>query len=708
MKYCYHCMTKIDDESAVFCPECGNKCSEHFAQSTELPAGTIIGGGRYMAGKSIGSGGFGITYVGRDLNINKKVLIKETFYSGIFFRNCYNTSSSNPLEVTYQSDISFDKIISKTRKECESLSKAESLDNIVKVYDFFAENNTAYIITEFIDGVTLSNKINNSGCYKWEELYSKIKPLIQSLAELHDMGILHRDIKPANIMLKPTKHSGDRFVLIDFGLAHSLSAPAAATTGLAFSPGYAPIEQRTFSGVEGTFIDVYSLAATIYFALTGETPQPISDSIDEIFPCLNLLTLNYGVPENVVLTLRSALNPDYKKRTQTIGEMLADFERVNSSTGDNCTLKKANFPEEPSGGLTVKDILSENHTDDDNTQNTKNPRSIKKKHNIIFAVIGFVVLIGVSSAYLIFGNPAPKPDNITTDTVSSAVSSIGKTPSSETVSTESQDGKAGNSSRKTTEPDESHSESKTESNHDKENQSPKSESSSSAASSESVSSKPEKRDEKIDYTDLVGRSRDTAIDVIEKSDIELSYLIYEYNSDYAYGYVFDEVFLEDGKKADLYISLGEKNDALTGEFAAIVDYEGVEAEIPDIFYLREERTLTGDKFYTHLDFPDIQDFVHFLVFDEYADYWTKEYVDEYYSTAYQQYSGAQNYRKYKIDGYDAISYSYTATDSNGVSFTQYDYYILMDDHTVEIDIRDCSGEYTEYLEYVANSIRIKK
>ena len=331
MAYCYHCMAKIDDDSAVFCPECGKKCREHFARSEELPAGTVIGNGRYLVGKSLGSGGFGITYIGRDLNINKKVVIKETFYSGLFSRNCYDTSRSDRFKAEY-SDISFEKIMKKTCKECESIASAEGLDNIVKVYDYFFENNTSYIVTEFIDGSTLTGRVENFGRYSWSELYKRMKPLMESLAELHGMGILHRDIKPDNIMLKSSKRFGEKFVLIDFGLARSSSTQTTVTTGLAFSPGYSPFEQRTLSGEDGTFIDVYALSATIYFALTGENPNTkVSDDIDKNFPRLAFLSSEYGVPEKVVDGLRKALNPNFKNRTQNVDDLIEEFENSEDS-----------------------------------------------------------------------------------------------------------------------------------------------------------------------------------------------------------------------------------------------------------------------------------------------------------------------------------------------------------------------------------------
>ena len=318
--YCYHCFCKVDPSVGAYCPECGKKHSVHYAQSCELPAGTYLKNNRYLVGASIGSGGFGISYVGYDLLNEKKILVKETFYNGIFKRNCYDRMNPNPLKVSYGSEFSLPQIMRKTEKECMALSEGQGLNNIVRVYDCFSENNTAYIITEFIDGVTLDERVCSQGRYSWNELYVKLVPLMYNLQALHNRGVIHRDIKPQNIMIR--NGTGD-FVLIDFGLARSLETKTLASVGVSFSPGYSPIEQRSFSKRDNTYTDIYSLAATIYFAITGEQPSlDIHETIDENFPKINLMRSEYGVPENVIRALRHALNPNYNLRCGKVSELM--------------------------------------------------------------------------------------------------------------------------------------------------------------------------------------------------------------------------------------------------------------------------------------------------------------------------------------------------------------------------------------------------
>ena len=327
MRYCCHCFAEVNDEEGAFCPECGKEHSEHYGQSYELPAGTYLNHGRYFVGESLGSGGFGITYLGYDTNLKKKIVIKETFYIGYFKRNVYNKKAANPLEVEYDNTISLEYIMNKTRKECESLSEGESLNNIMRVYDFFSENNTAYIITEYIKGETLFDRINRTGKIEWNTLYSKMKPLMQSLSVLHKKGILHRDIKPHNIMIKHTYNFEENYILIDFGLARSAEVKTLSSAGIAFSPGYSPFEQRTFTQPDGTYTDVYALAATMYHALCGDIPNNLaSGTVDENFPKLSELKLGNSVPSYVADTLRYALNPNFKARCQTVDEFIELLE----------------------------------------------------------------------------------------------------------------------------------------------------------------------------------------------------------------------------------------------------------------------------------------------------------------------------------------------------------------------------------------------
>ncbi len=195
------------------------------------------------------------------------------------------------------------------------------------MYDWFSENNTAYIITEFVNGITLDKRVIQKGRYSWNELYQKLLPLINSLSILHKKGIIHRDIKPQNIMIKNIENVGEEFILIDFGLARSTETRTLSSVGLSFSPGYSPIEQRTFTMPDGEYTDVYALAATIYFALTGESPcSDMTHTIEGNFPQIYNLVKCYGVPQNVADALIYALELDYRKRCGSLRVLMQMFK----------------------------------------------------------------------------------------------------------------------------------------------------------------------------------------------------------------------------------------------------------------------------------------------------------------------------------------------------------------------------------------------
>ena len=423
MTYCYHCMAEIENPSEPFCPECGKKHNVHYAQSHELPAGTVLCDERYIVGKCIGMGGFSITYIGFDTKMTRKVVIKETYYRDVFYRNCMDKSAEEPLKVSYDNSVSLDEIMNKTRKECRSLSEAESLNNVVRVYDWFSENNTAYIIMEYINGDTLYDRVQEKGAYSWQSLYRKMKPLMKSLSVLNQKGVIHRDIKPSNIMLKEIYDNKYDFVLIDFGLARSENAHTLGSTGMSFTPGYAPIEQRNFTKNDGTYTDVYALAATIYYALAGEIPESkISENVDENFPKLKDLVFSGRISKSVGAALHAALQPDYRNRCQTIDDFINMIEDIHfeelieseeNHIKNNFAENKTDIPSKP--GLETSQ-QTDNSNDSDNSGDTHKSRGLRVLMTAVLILIA-LPLLGLAGviAYNHFYPSEPK-NIIDTDT----------------------------------------------------------------------------------------------------------------------------------------------------------------------------------------------------------------------------------------------------------------------------------------------------
>ena len=324
MAYCYHCMTKLDSPDMPFCPECGQKHNFHQAQSFELPAGTMLSNERYLVGECMSEDDFILTYIGYDLKMDRKVIIKEIYYKNIFFRN--TTHEDDDLNVRYDNRIIFNNIMKQISKECIALSETDSLTNVAKVYDWFSENNTAYIVCEFISDVSLADRADEIGGYEWKNLYSILKPLLESLTALHEKNVYHKNIKPKNIKIRKKLNGAEELVLTEFGFARPN-----IEEGLNFSQStpYEPPEQRNRTEDEGEYTDIYSTSATIYYALTAAEPiDKITKNIDEIFPLLKPYRKSKRIPENVYYALKYTLQPDHKTRCQSIETFITRLETV--------------------------------------------------------------------------------------------------------------------------------------------------------------------------------------------------------------------------------------------------------------------------------------------------------------------------------------------------------------------------------------------
>lgn len=348
MAYCYHCMTKLDSPDMPFCPECGRKHNSHHAESFELPAGTKLSKNRYLVGRCTGADDCTLTYIGCDLKMERKVVVREVYYKNIFSRNTDN----NNLNVKYDDKISLDSIMKQISRECIGLSETDSLTNTAKVYDWFSENNTAYIVCEFVSNTSLAMRADELGGYEWENFYDILKPLLESLSALHEKNLYHKNIKPQNIKIRKKLDGTEELVLTDFGIV----CPK-AENGLEFSSTpYEPPEQRNRTGSEGEHTDIYSAAASIYYALTAAEPVDIiTKNTDEIFPLLKPYRKSKRIPENVYYALKYALQPDPNNRCKSIDTFITRLETVQKpvTVKSGSTLPKIEPPSAPLSQPTI-------------------------------------------------------------------------------------------------------------------------------------------------------------------------------------------------------------------------------------------------------------------------------------------------------------------------------------------------------------------
>ena len=263
MNLCYGCFKKYQEELDM-CPHCGYEDGEGPEEALHLQPGRMLKE-TYIVGKVLGYGGFGVTYLGWNTVLEQKIAIKE------YLPNEFSTRIPGQTEVTIFNGDKFEQFhdgVEKFVEEANRLAQFRSTEGIVRIFETFKENNTAYIVMEYLDGETLTKHLEKTGLIPAEEATRLIMPIIQSLQVVHQQGIVHRDIAPDNIII--TK-SGE-VKLIDFGASRYATTSRSRSLTVVIKPGYSPEEQYRSRGDQGSWTDVYAVGATMYRMITGKTP----------------------------------------------------------------------------------------------------------------------------------------------------------------------------------------------------------------------------------------------------------------------------------------------------------------------------------------------------------------------------------------------------------------------------------------------------
>ena len=288
VRRCMKCMHPLTAGETV-CPECGRAYGSANAESFALKPGTILEG-KYLVGEMLGQGGFGITYIGFDLLLEQKVAIKEYYpmSTGMVSREGHSTVVwSSAMMGKTGTQKGFDSFL----KEARKMAKLGGIPGVVGVKSVFIQNETAYIVMDFIEGETLLKKLQKNGPMDFDSCVKLMTPIIQALAEVHEHGIIHRDISPDNIMVRPD----GKLILLDLGAAKDLDIQgndgSVQSSQMVAKHGFSPIEQYSKSGKVGPWTDIYAMAATIYYCCTGILPPPATDrTIDDTLACQPRLT----------------------------------------------------------------------------------------------------------------------------------------------------------------------------------------------------------------------------------------------------------------------------------------------------------------------------------------------------------------------------------------------------------------------------------
>ena len=277
-RLCYGCMQMVTED---VCPHCGTAAADQNA-SDQLPVGTLLRG-QYLVGRVLGQGGFGITYIGLDTYLDEVVAIKEFFPTSAVNRDVSQTCSVqlNSSKVADTFAAGRDRFL----REAKILAKLRGIPEIVDIRSMFPENNTAYIIMEYVRGIDLREYVRRrGGKLSVEETLKLLEPIAYALDMVHQEELVHRDVSPDNIMLQPK----GRTKLLDFGASRG-AGDADADRDLTHSTeailkhGFAPMEQYRSRGNLGPWTDEYSFCATIYYCLTGKVPPeaPVRITDDE-------------------------------------------------------------------------------------------------------------------------------------------------------------------------------------------------------------------------------------------------------------------------------------------------------------------------------------------------------------------------------------------------------------------------------------------
>lgn len=234
--------------------------------------------GRYVIQEVLGQGGFGITYLGIDKLYGNKVAIKEYYPQKIAMRKAQYEDVVTVTSIEEKNN--YDKGKKRFLDEAQVMARFNKNEGIVKILDFFEANNTAYIVMEYLEGITLKQYLGKYGVIQFRNLIEMMLPLLEALIEIHSQGLIHRDISPDNIMVQ----HNSKLKLMDFGAARDYTESGNKSLTVILKPGYAPPEQYQTHGVQGPWTDIYALCATIYKCLTGITPpDAIARVMDDKF-----------------------------------------------------------------------------------------------------------------------------------------------------------------------------------------------------------------------------------------------------------------------------------------------------------------------------------------------------------------------------------------------------------------------------------------
>lgn len=276
--------------------------------------------GRYRVCRSLGQGGFGITYLAEDELLGQKIVIKE------YFPDCFaRRAEDGSIRITEETDrAAFTEGRNRFLREARILTSLLDVSGVVKAWNYFQENQTAYLVMEYVQGISLRSWLEQNGeVASLDEALEMLRPVVSALASIHKKGLLHRDITPDNLMVG----ANGTVKLLDFGSARSYlrEKDSEMTQTVLLKSGYAPPEQYDGKSVQGPWTDIYALSATLYEMITGCMPD---DALQRQIRDELLEPSIYGAkitPEQEEHLLKRGLALDERERYTSVREFSSDF-----------------------------------------------------------------------------------------------------------------------------------------------------------------------------------------------------------------------------------------------------------------------------------------------------------------------------------------------------------------------------------------------
>ena len=333
---CLGCMELFGDEFEI-CPHCGYIVGTPAEEAIHMEPGTLLHD-RYIIGRVLGYGGFGVTYLGWDGKLEQKVAIKE------YLPGEFSTRMPGQSRVTVfygEKSEQFHDGLKKFVEEAKHLAKFQNEPGIVKIFDSFEENETAYIIMEYLEGETLTSYLKREKTIPEDQAVAMMMPVMESLQTVHAEGLLHRDIAPDNIFLLK---SGE-VKLIDFGASRYATTSHSRSLTVIIKPGYSPEEQYRSRGDQGPHTDVYALGATLYKMITGKTPPDAMErrakyenqSKDILEPPRRIDKRISATREVAIL---NAMNVRIEDRTPDVGELISELNAASPARRRSGKIKR--------------------------------------------------------------------------------------------------------------------------------------------------------------------------------------------------------------------------------------------------------------------------------------------------------------------------------------------------------------------------------